>query len=187
MHSMRVADPPGIEMYYQVNGVWYCRRGTSAVESYHSKYHHLLQASHYSPEHAARKDSAFNHQWNVNAGIAHAGNKDWGSPDWRELEKLQALCEANSLGNPVPEPQPVKRLSPEEHERLQLSKLPLEAARAMGLEIPSPSQQATAPAGVPIVQPGDGESELRKFSMGHDCCQYAVENHDLLKLCILRR
>ena len=159
------ADPPGIEMYYEVNGVWYCRRGTSAVESYHSKYHHLFQASHYSPEHAFRKDSAFNHRWNVNAGIAHAGEKDLGTPDWRELETMQAIFRANGLVDPVPWLQPVKRLSPEDLDRLQLSKLPLEAARAMGMDIPLPNQQATTSAVAHIVQPGDGESELRKYHM----------------------
>jgi hypothetical protein len=139
-----------MEMYYEsVDGVWRCRRGTSQVESYHSKYHHLFKATFYSPIVFMLKRLAFNHTWNTRAGIANNGDQDWGTTDVRDLEKLQALCEANGMPNPVPRLKAVKRLTAEEKHHMHLSKLPLEAAAILGADIPA-SCRASAPAPVLI-------------------------------------
>jgi hypothetical protein len=157
------ADPPDMEMYYEAaDGVWRCRRGTSQGESYHSKYHHLFLANHYSPHVFTLKRLAFNHNWNTRAGIANNGDKDWGTADVCELEKIQAICLANGMPNPVPHLKPVKRLTAEEKHRLHISKLPLEAAATLGADIPA-SCYASAPAH-PRIE--DDESEFCESHLG---------------------
>jgi hypothetical protein len=148
-------------MYFETaDGVLRCRRGTSAVEGYHSQYHHAFHASFYSPAHFLLRRLAFNHSWNTKAGIANAGEKDWGTSDWRELEKLQAICLQHGLANPIPELSPVRRLSPEQKRSLDISKLPLEAAEAMGAYIPA-SCKPGAPA--PAVIQEDSEAAFCKW------------------------
>jgi hypothetical protein len=149
--------------YKDVNGNLRTRRGTSAVESYHSKYHHSSPASHYSPELFEKRRSSFNHNWNVRAGITNAGEKNWHTPDTRELEMLQGICLANKW-ELIPGLVPVKRLTADERRKLELSKLPLAAAVALGADIPSTST-TPAPAVASVVR--DDEDAEAAYGEAH--------------------
>jgi hypothetical protein len=141
-----LTDPPGITIWYtDAKGKVRYRRGTSPVESYHSQYHSSSPASSYSMELFAKRRSSFNHMWNTNAGVLHLGEKDWHTPDTRSLEQLHELCLAHGWEG-VPGLRVVQRLSEEERRQLQLSKLPLAAAVALGADIPSTSSSMAAAA-----------------------------------------
>ena len=91
------------------------------------------------------KRLGFNHEWNMKAAYANNGDKDWGTTDVRELEKIKTICLEKGFLDPLPELKVVERLSDEERRRLNISKLPLEAAAALGEDIPA-SCWASAPA-----------------------------------------
>lgn len=80
----------------------------------------------------------------MTAGITHSGEKDWHTPDTRLLEQLQEVCVANNW-DPIPGLIVVKLLSEEQRKQLQLSKLPLAAAVALGADIPSSSSVTPIP------------------------------------------
>lgn len=97
-----LSDPPEIGLYFQRvenrNGVSFgCKRGTSALEGYHSGLKSIFQGGSVSAELAQIMLTNYNFRWNIRNGIKNRGEKNYGFYDHHLLERIKMIGDSFNL------------------------------------------------------------------------------------------
>jgi hypothetical protein len=91
-----LSDPPEIPLYFQRvkkqnEASFGCKRGTSALEGYHSGLKSIFQGGSISAELAQIMLTSYNFRWNIKNGVKNRGEKNYGFYDHHLLERIKMI------------------------------------------------------------------------------------------------